>query len=169
MLASRPRIGWLLAGVLAVALAVSVFASFDAKHPTIAGVAGAGVATFEANPEIALGRTVDDLGFPQHIRDGFHAIGGTTFTLAGRAGASVVWAKGEQRVTYTMLAGTDHVEAQELWGATRNVKVRGESVDLNWAGDGLMYFKRQGHAVVISGTPPSKALRHVMQGLATDR
>ncbi|MDA0161848.1 hypothetical protein OM076_16360 [Solirubrobacter ginsenosidimutans] len=169
MLASRSRTGWLLAGVLAVALAVSVFAYFDAKHPTIAKVAGAGVATFEANPKIALGRFVDGLGFPQRIRDGFHPIGGTTFTLDGRPGASVIWAKGEQRVTYTMLAGTGDVPAEELWGATTNVKVRGESIDLNWAGDGLMYFKRQGRTVVISGTPPSEALRHVMRGLATDR
>jgi hypothetical protein len=161
----RATTAWLLAGVLVLALLLQQRIIHERNEPTIRTVAGMGAATFEANPDVAVARMVDGLGFPR-AGGGFHAIGGTTFEIGGREGASVVWARGEQRITYSIIAGKEHVEAQELWGATQNVTVHGESRDLNW-GDSLVYFKRDGRTVVMTGTPPSEELRRVMRNLAT--
>jgi hypothetical protein len=161
----RASTGWLVAGALLVALLLAQWQRREQTEPTIRAIAGMGSATFEPNPDVALERMVDRLGFPE-ASGGFHAIGGTTFEIAGREGASVVWARGEQRMTYSILAGTDHVEARELWGDTQNVSVRGESRDLNW-GNGFVYFKRDERTVVITGSPPSASLRRAMRALAT--
>ena len=168
--AATPRLsratGWLIAGLLAVLLVVLYVWHERVTRPTVLKVAGLGGATFDSNERQALGRFVDGLGFPQHAAGGFRAIGGTTFEIDGRAGATVVWARDEQRINYTIVAGTDHIDTEYPW-VVRNVKVRGESRDLYWVTDGLMTFKRNGRTVVMTGSPPSERLRRVMRELAT--
>ncbi len=157
--------GWLVAALLAFALVVVQVAACRQQRATVPKVAGMAGGPFNIDGRRAPRLLVDGLPFPPRPAGGFHAIGGRSFEVGGRDAVTVVWARGEQRLSYTIVAGRDDVPLDQ-GSLTRNVKVRGESRDLQWLSDGLLAFKRDGRMVVITGSPPSDELRGVMRGLA---
>ena len=76
-----------------------------------------------------------------------------------------MWARGDERITYAIVAGADDVPLGYPT-VRRNYKVRGESRDLHWLSDGLLALKRNRRTVVITGSPPSEKLRRVMRAIA---
>jgi hypothetical protein len=159
------NVGWWTAGALVVALAASLVQYHRATRASVPDVAAQSAISTVIEPSRALGMTVDGLGFPQRV-DGFRALGGSTFKVGGRHVAAVVFARGEQRLTYAIVAGAKHVNFYDHDGeyapSERYVGKRA----LEWYGDEMVAVKRNSRTVVITGTPASNALRRAMQALA---
>jgi hypothetical protein len=163
--AATARTGWILAGLLSIALTVAFVQYNRATRPTIFEVAGQAAIQLNLAPAAAQRNSVDDLGFPR-ASEGFHVIGGSTFTVDERPGAAIVWARGEQRITYAIVSGTDRINAEFPQRLTY-AQVRGEKRELVWIGDQVLTFRRDERTVVMTGTPHSEQLRRIMRGLAT--
>ena len=154
---------WWLAGALTLALTVTLWQYHPATRATVPDVAAQAAVSTRIAPREALRMTVDALGFP-HQDDGFTALGGSTFEVGGRRAAAVVFARGEHRLTYSIVAGTAHVNYFDDDYAPAP-SYRGKR-ELNWYGDEIVTVKRGARTVVISGTPASTRLRRVMETLA---
>jgi hypothetical protein len=158
-------LGWWTAGALVVALTASLWQYHRATRASVTDVAAQAAISTQVAPSQALRMTVDGLGFPQRV-EGFRALGGSTFEVGGRPVAAVVFARGEQRLTYAIVAGPGHVNYYDRDGEyaprPRYVGKR----ELNWYGDEIVVVKRNTRTVVITGTPASAALHRAMQTLA---
>jgi coproporphyrinogen III oxidase len=111
---------------------------------------------------------VDWLGFPRWEDSGFTPIGGSTFSIDGRPAATVAYARGVQRITYTIVSGTDHINCAAATQTSQR-RVRGRQVELNWilARGAVLTFKRNERTVVLTGTPATPSLAREMYRLAT--
>jgi hypothetical protein len=154
---------------LVTALAVAALLEQEHRHnrPTVTQVAGKAAVTFVAGGERALAQRVDGLGFPRWSGRGWRAIGGTTFLVSGRPAASVVYARGQQRITYTIVSGTGQIN---YGGGRTHYRGQGtRKVELIWAETpgAVLTFKRQSRTVVMTGTPVTQGLISTMDRLAT--
>jgi hypothetical protein len=158
-------LGWWTTGALVVALAASLWQYHRATRASVPDVAAQAAISTQIAPSQTRRMTIDGLGFPQPV-EGFRALGGSTFEVGGRRAAAVVFARGEQRLTYAIVAGAGHVNYYDRDGEyaprTRYVGKR----ELNWYGDEIVVVKRNARTVVITGTPASATLHRAMQTLA---
>jgi hypothetical protein len=139
------------------------------RRPTVPRVAGMASVAVDARPAAALARTVDGMGFPAWRDSGFHAIGGGTFVISGRPAATVAYARGEERIGYTIVSGTRHINYADST-LTQYGRVAGRQRELNWLDSELVVtFKRAGRTVVMTGTPATSRLRRDMKRLALAR
>lgn len=84
-------------------------------------------------------RTVDGIGFPDWSRWGWKAIGGRSDVLADeREAATMRYRRGRQTITFTVVAGTGHVEdAQPVRGVYRNPPLGKTELTLGGVGSGF--------------------------------
>jgi hypothetical protein len=159
---------WLLGGLLGFSLLAAYVQYRRMVRPTVPRVAEMATVGLDAHPRVALARTVDGLGFPRWKDSGFAAIGGSTFTIRDRAAATVVYARGAQRISYTIVSGADHINYAAVT-TTSYRRVRGRQVELNWIGmpGAVLTFKRNSRTVVMTGTPATPGLARTMSTLAT--
>jgi hypothetical protein len=158
-------LGWWMAGALVVALAASLWQYHRAARASVPDVAAQAAISTQIAPSRALRMTVDGLGFPQAIQ-GYRVLGGSTFEVGGRGVAAVVFARGEQRLTYAIVAGAGHVNYYDDDGEYAPTPRYTGKRELNWYGDTIVVVKRNSRTIVITGTPASKGLQRAMQTLA---
>jgi anti-sigma factor RsiW len=162
---------WMVIGIFFAVLLFAAYVEYGRlTRPTVPRVAEMANVGFDDQPAAALERTVDGLGFPRWARSGFTAIGGSTFTVSGRPAATVVYARDLQRITYTIVSGSGHIN-YATGTITRYRRVGGEMVELNWLASpgGVLTFKRNSRTVVMTGTPATAGLARTMSRLATQR
>jgi hypothetical protein len=146
------KAGWIIAGLLALALAIAVMQYGRAQRPVVMDVAGAANATMTVGAHELL--TVD----PSRARfvPGFEVIGGTRFEVAGRAGGAVVYARGTERITYATVSGTENIN--NTGGYTQTIGKR----ELRWQTRDIVQTTRGGRNVVITFSPYSERLRRIV-------
>jgi hypothetical protein len=157
-------------GVVAVLLVAAYVQYGRLTRPTVPRVAEMATIALDDRPAAALARTVDGLGFPRWAGSGFRAIGGSTFEVDGRYAATVVYARDLQRISYTIVSGSRHIN-YATGTMTRYRRVRGETVELNWLATpgSVLTFKRNSRTVVMTGTPATPGLARAMSRLATQQ
>ncbi len=152
----RPARGWLLVpagGVAAVAIVLGVVTG-GAGPPTVAAVAGLGsrAATAPAPPahDHVLALAVGGVPYPNLApRYGWRATGERSDTISGRRMTTVFYAKGTQRIAYTIVAGGPlRLPAGRAWVA--------EGTRFRAAPDGVTW-ERRGHTCVLTGTGVARA------------
>ena len=159
------KLGWWIAGALVIALAASLWQYHRATRASVPEVAAqAALSTADR----AVGRAANERGRARLPTAGrrVRAHGGSTFEVGGRQVAAVVFGRGEQRLTYAIVAGAKHVnyydrDSQYMPGAVYVGKR-----ELNWYDNEIVVVKRNSRTVVITGTPASDVLRRAMKKLA---
>lgn len=149
--------------VLAVAAlaAVLVLPSGTPGGPSVVEAAAlAQRPAVEPAPRPVTGKLLDrraaGLPFPDWLQKfGWRAVGARTDTLDGRRMTTVFYAKGAQRIAYTIVGGA---ALDEPDGSDRVVE--GTRVRLVRAGQrALVTWQRRGHTCVLSGTADPETLR----------
>jgi anti-sigma factor RsiW len=157
---------------LVVALAGAGLLVQEHRHsrPTVPRVAEKAALTFVAGGERALAQSVDGLRFPRWSGRGWRAIGGTTLSVSRRPAATVVYARGKKRITYTIVSGTGQINTD----APPQTHYRGQGsvkFALSWVAvpGPMLTFKRESRTVVMTGTPATDSLVRTTDRLATAR
>lgn len=132
---------------------------------TVPDVAAHASLSTRISPREALQMRVGALGFPQRV-EGFEPLGGSTFEVGGRDAAAVVFARGEQRLTYSAVSGAEHVNYYDRAGLYAPTTSYVDGRELQWYGDEMVVVKRNQQTIVITGTPASDGLRRVMRQVA---
>jgi hypothetical protein len=161
---SRPRralVPAVAALAVAVLAAVLVLPGGAPGGPSVVEAAALGQRpAVEPAPRPATDRLLDrqaaGLPFPDWSQKfGWHATGARTDTLDGRRMTTVFYAKGAQRIAYTIAGGA---ALKEPGGSDRIVE--GTPVRLVRAGQpALVTWQRRGHTCVLSGTADPETLR----------
>jgi hypothetical protein len=148
-----------------LALVGSLWQYQRATRATVPDVAAHASLSTRIPPREALRMRVDTLGFPQRV-DGFEPLGGSRFEVGGRAAAAVVFARGDERLTYAIVSGTEHVNYYDRAGLYGPVAQQVDGRELQWYDDEMVVVKRNDQTIVITGTPASDELRGVMRRVA---
>jgi hypothetical protein len=153
----------------------TLFQQWEYSGATVTKVATAGAALpSEPAPQPAaeapgvLDRAVDTVAFPDLNRFGWRAIGARTAYVSGRSTVTVYYARGDQRLRYTIVSGaSDVVDAK---GTTDEPVTYGRQTMhfVNGiAQTTTLVLERGGRTVVLAGADP--ALRRTMLRLASYR
>jgi len=150
------KAGWIIAGLLAIALVIAVMQYGRVQRPVVMDVAGAANATMTLGPRRAVATD------PSRARSvpGFEVIGGTRFEVAGRAGGAIVYARGRERITYATVSGTENIN--NTGGYTQTVGKR----ELRWQARDIVQTTRGGRNIVITFSPYSEELRRIVVRLS---
>jgi hypothetical protein len=152
-------------GLLVAALVGTFWQYQRATRATVPEVAAYASLSTRIAPAEALQVRVGTLGFPQRV-EGFKPLGGSAFEVGGRDAAAVVFGRGEQRLTYSIVSGGGHVNYYDRAGLYAPTESYVDGRELQWYGDEMVVVKRNGQTIVITGTPASDELRRVMRRVA---
>ena len=167
---------------LAVAAALVASAAYVQHRrevrPTVPKVVAAAQRGVVDGPRVAGARRIDGLGFPAFPP--WRITGGRTDRVGDRRTATVVYARGHARISYTLVSGSAHVNYANGSGSEYR-SVHGHVVELNWLGGvtpGLevlphprgfvLAFKRNSRTTVLVGTPYRRSVGWAMRRLALD-
>lgn len=167
------------------ALALSLYDFSPATVPQVAAAAMRGDGDLAPAPAVAspgvLDVEVDGLAFPDWRRFGWHHTGLRRDRVEGRRATTVVYARGQHRLTYTVVSGDDHVDYGVPTLAV--LRERGK-IEINFieggpylrggmtdppAGDIVFSLKRRGRTVVLTSDLVSGQQAKHMIRLATWR
>ena len=152
-------------GLLVLALVGTLWQYQRATRATVPDVAAHASLSTRIAPREALQMRVGTLGFPQRV-EGFEPLGGSAFEVGGRDAAAVVFGRGEQRLTYAVVSGSEHVNYYDRAGLYAPTESYVDGRELQWYGNEMVVVKRNEQTIVITGTPASDGLRRVMRRVA---
>jgi hypothetical protein len=147
-------------------------------RPTIPKVVAAASRGSLDRPAVAAARRIDDLGFPD-VAD-WRITGGRADEVSGRKTATAIYARGRQRISYTLVSGSAHVNYGTASRAEYHATPAGK-VELNWVGGitpdtevvphpaaYVLTFKRGSRTTVLVGTPYRVSVGRAMRRLALE-
>jgi hypothetical protein len=147
-------------------------------RPTVPKVVAAAQRGVADGPGIAAARRIDGLGFPAFPP--WRITGGRADRVGDRRTATVVYARGHARISYTLVSGGAHVNYANGTSLEYH-SVHGRVVELNWLGGitpaldvlprprgFVLTFKRNSRTTVLVGTPYRRSVGWAMRRLALD-
>lgn len=140
-------------------------------RPNIPAVVHAARSPMIDPPAAAMARSVEGLRFPDWQRWSWKPVGGRRDILEDdRKAATVLYRRGDQQITYTIIAGTGNVD-DEAATQTRQATTPTGKVELSetWgppAGLLILKRKRNKRTIVMTGTPAGARLARTMRRLA---
>lgn len=148
--------------VVAVVAAV-LLGCADLSRPNVPAVVEAARSPAVDDPQTAMARTVDGLGFPDWRRYSWTPVGGRRDRLEDdREAATVLYRNGARTVTYTIVSGTGNVDDEDTAIQTAQVFTAGEGkiALVQGATDDVLTLKRErdGRTIVVHGRPVDRRL-----------
>jgi len=163
--------GRLLALVLCLAVGVAAYVLIRGAvdRPSVPDLVKIAREEMVDDARTATARKVDGLGFPDWRRYGWNARSGRLDRLEDdREAATVLYRRGGDEVTYTIVSGTGNVDDESVT-LTRQISTPRGKVEIVQAGTdrvSTLKRKRDGRTILMTGAPPSDRLARTMRRLS---
>ena len=177
--APRSIVATCLAVVAAVAVVGLLIDRAREARPVIADVAAvAAQAPEERAPKRGragvLDAGVDGLSFPDWSSRGWRAVGLRRDVVGGRIAVTVRYRARQGQLTYTIVAGTDHIDYGDSTQTQSRESAGQPKVELNWVGavvgtGRIVTFKRRSRTVVMTVVDGGAKVARRMARLANYR
>lgn len=165
----------------AVAIGLSLLAAAsviairdDITRPTMSQVVQDTRTSGSLSGAEAAARTVDGLRFPDWSGLGWRPVGGSRHALTdGRTAATTEYTRGDDRVTFTIVSGTDNVDDNELWPTAtfamqnhRRVELLESTASLDGVTVPVLKRHVRARTVVLTGSSPRPSMVRELRRLA---